>query len=306
MPPTQSSTAAAASKKPPASKTRQKKTPLENNDTTNQEVRATRKKRTMDDVSKDSQEDSALPDGPDKAKGRRGPGKRQRRSASPMSPPATKKRVPTNNHPGLIGKKTRRSKAEIAADKAIKESEAAIAAAVEEKTLTRLAEIELEQESMEKIRLEEIIRKRPHCAPAAATNITDSDAAQGDVSHGDNPTSMNVDSEVEEDLSHLMDVDYSGDSDDDNDLSDDSDSTEKETTKKVLLPVFDCVVSTNITSRNRQTRKEVFWQKSQPRRKRFNRKSQVAKKSELISRGRARPLSISVSDSPRTGMPLDH
>lgn len=235
MRPTQSSTAAAASKKPPASKARQKKTPLEDNDTTNQEIRATRKKRTMDEVSKDSQEDGASPDGPESphnTKGRRGPGKRQRRSASPMPPPATKKRVPTNDHPGLIDKKTRRSKAEIAADKATKESEAAIAAAVEEKTLTRLAEIEMEQESVEKIRLEDIIRKRP-AASAAATNITDT--AQGD----DNPTGMNVDSGVEEDLSHLMDVDYSSDSNDDDDLSDGSDSTEKEATKKVKLPVFD-------------------------------------------------------------------
>ena len=232
-PPTQSeSTAAPASKQPPGSKKRQNKTPsLENDDTTTQEVRATRKKRIMNEVSKDSSSDDDLPVGPNKAKGpgkaRGRPGKRQRRSASPMPPPATKKRVPTNNHPGLIDKKTRRSKADVAAEKAIKESKAAIAAAVDEKILARLAEIEMEQESTEKKRLEEIIRKRP----AAATMTDTTDAAQGDVSG--NPTGMDVDSD--EDLSQLMmDVDNSGDSESDDDQSDGSD-TEKEATKKVRL-----------------------------------------------------------------------
>jgi hypothetical protein len=231
MRPTQSSTTAAASKQPPASKAHQKKTPSEDSDITNlnQEVRTTRKKRTMNEVSKDTQEEDNLPDEPHKAKGRGGPGKRQRRSASPMPPPATKRRVRTNNHPGLIGKKTRRTKAEIAADKAIKESEAAITAAVEEKTLARLTEIELEQESAEKTRLKEIIRKRP----AAATNTTD--ATQSD----DNPTGM-MEVDSDENLSHLLDVDDSGNSDDDKDQSDtDGSDTEKEATKKVTPPVFD-------------------------------------------------------------------
>ena len=195
-----------------------------NDDATNlnQEVRTTRKKRTMNDVSKDSQEDNNLPDGPHKAKERGGPDKRQWRSASPMPPPATKKRVQTNSHPGLIGKKTRRTKAEIAADKAIKESEAAIAAAVEEKTLVRLADIELEQERAEKTRLQGIIRKRP----AAATNTTD-------AWEDGNPTGM-MDVDSAEDLTHLMDVDDSGDSD-----CDDDDQSESDATKKVTLPGFD-------------------------------------------------------------------
>jgi hypothetical protein len=231
MRPARSSTTAAASesKQQPASKARQNKKPLENNDTTDQVVRTTGKRCIMNEVSLDSQEEDNL----HKANGRRGPSKRQRRSASPMPPPATKKRVPTNAHPGLIGKKTRRSKAEMAADRAKKEAEAAIAAAVDEKTLTRLAEIEMEQAEAEKIRLKEIIRKQP----AAATNTADSEASQED---GGSDSSAGMDIDSYEDLSHLMNVDDSDDSGDDNDLNDDSDSeTEREAAKKVTLTVFD-------------------------------------------------------------------
>ena len=235
-PPTQS-TAAPALKQPPASKKGQNKTTSLEDDATTQEGRATtRKKRVVDEVPKDSSSDDDLPVGPIKAKGKargRGgrPGKRQRRSASPMPPPATEKRVPTNNHPGLIDKKTCRSslRADVAAEKAMKESEAAIAAAVEEKTLTRLAEIEMEQESMEKIRVKQIVRKRP-----AATDATDASHWQGDAS-GNTTGVMDVDSD-DEDLSQLMDVDNSG-NDSDDDQSDGSDTEKEVATKKVTILV---------------------------------------------------------------------
>ena len=100
---------------------------------------------------------------------------------------------------------------------------------MEEKTFARLTEIELEQESAEKTRLKEIIRKRP----AAATNTTDT--TQSD----DNPTGM-MEVDSDKNLSHLLDVDDSGNSDDDKDQSDtDGSDTEKEATKKVTPPVFD-------------------------------------------------------------------
>ncbi|KAF8222883.1 hypothetical protein L208DRAFT_1520861 [Tricholoma matsutake] len=125
--------AAAASRQPPASKARQNKMPLENGDSTNQEVRTTRKKHTANEVPKDPQDDS--PDEANKAKGRK----------------ATEKRVQTNDHPGLMGKNVCRSNAEVAADKATKEAKAAIDSADDEKALVRLAEIELEQENTEKM-----------------------------------------------------------------------------------------------------------------------------------------------------------
>jgi hypothetical protein len=49
--------AAAASLQPPASKARQNNMPLENGESTNQEVRTIRKKRTANEVSKDPQDD---------------------------------------------------------------------------------------------------------------------------------------------------------------------------------------------------------------------------------------------------------
>lgn len=67
-----------------------------------------------------------------------------------MPPPATEKRVQTNDHPGLMDKNVCRSNAEVAADKATKEAKAAIDSADDEKALVRLAEIELEQENTEK------------------------------------------------------------------------------------------------------------------------------------------------------------
>jgi hypothetical protein len=78
-----------------------------------------------------------------------------------MPPPTTEKRVRTNDHPGLIVKNVRRSKAEVAADKATKEAKAAIAAADDEKAFARLAGIELEQENTEKTRRKAVVRKQP-------------------------------------------------------------------------------------------------------------------------------------------------
>ena len=70
--------------------------------------------------------------------------KHQERSASPMPSESSpkEKRVWTNNHPGLIGKKGHHTKAEVAAEKAAKEAKETTATATEEMVLTELAEIE--------------------------------------------------------------------------------------------------------------------------------------------------------------------
>ena len=62
-----------------------------------------------------------------------------------MPSPVTEKQPRSNNHPGLIGKRGRRTKTEVAAEKAAKETEAAIAAASREQVMDTLAEIEIEQ-----------------------------------------------------------------------------------------------------------------------------------------------------------------
>jgi hypothetical protein len=95
--------------------------------------------------------------------------KARRRSASPFPEP-DRPRVRTNEHPGLIVKRTRRTPAEVQAAKAAKVAKTAAAAEDSERTIQVLAEVELEQAAMEADRREKTVRRR--AARGKAVDIT--------------------------------------------------------------------------------------------------------------------------------------
>jgi hypothetical protein len=86
--------------------------------------------------------------------------RKRQRSASPViSPKGPRKR--TNEHPGLIGKKTRRTKAEVAAEKAAKEAKAKALQVKKAEAMASLATMEMDQESTEAEQRRRIIRRQP-------------------------------------------------------------------------------------------------------------------------------------------------
>lgn len=130
-----------------------------------------------------------------------------------MPSPPKEKRVRTNDHPGLIGKKGRRTKAEVAAEKAAKEAKETIAAATEDRALTKLAEIELEQEKIESTRRKAVIHKHP--ATKAAVDTPGEDSIQL------------ADMDTGEDLTELMDEEMKEIDDDESDQDDDEMDSER-------------------------------------------------------------------------------
>jgi hypothetical protein len=80
-------------------------------------------------------------------------------SASPVSLKGPRKR--TNEHPGLIGKKPRRTKAEVAAEKAAKEAKAKALEVTKAEAMASLATIEMDQECAEADQCRRIIRRQP-------------------------------------------------------------------------------------------------------------------------------------------------
>jgi hypothetical protein len=142
----------------------------------------------------------------------RGQGRKRRgRSASPMPPPAMEKRARTNDHPGLIGKRGRRTRADIAADKVAKEAEAALAAATRERTMTELAEMELEQEEREARRRKAIIW---HLDTVNASSPPTGDGNQVTVDVGEDLTNI-IDEEMAQGLGDDDSDESAGDQEDD-------------------------------------------------------------------------------------------
>jgi hypothetical protein len=126
-----------------------------------------------------------------------------------MPPPATEKRSRTNDHPGLIGKKARRARADMAADKAAKEAEAAIATATKERAMTELTKMEQEQEMREEFQHKTVIR---HQVTMKGLGDTPAEGEDG------SPVHMGVFADVAE----LIDTEISqGDSNTDSDESTD-------------------------------------------------------------------------------------
>ena len=128
-----------------------------------------------------------------------------------MPSPAKEKRAHTNDHPGLIDKKGRRTKAEVAAENAAKKAKETAAAATEERVLTRLAEIELEQEKMEVIQCKAVIHK--HSAMKASVGTPGEDSVQVNMDTGEDLTEL-IDEEMKE-------IDDDDDDDDESDQDDD-------------------------------------------------------------------------------------
>jgi len=128
------------------------------------------------------------------------------------------KRVWTNDHPGLIGKKRCCTKAELAAENAAKEAKETATTASEERVLTELAEIEIEQEKTEAIRCKAVIHSAMKASKSAGTP-------------GEDSVQVNID--MGEDLMELMDKEMKEVDDDDESDQDDDEGTVQERVKKV-------------------------------------------------------------------------
>jgi hypothetical protein len=109
--------------------------------------------------------------------------RRRRNSVSPVPTPSPRTR--TNEHPGLIGKSSRRAKGELAAEKAAKKSKAAANAAAEDEAVTQLAAFELNQAAEETHRREAVVRKKPTAPFKAITVDSDMDVDSSSSSDGD-------------------------------------------------------------------------------------------------------------------------
>jgi hypothetical protein len=137
------------------------------------------------------------------------------------------KRVRTNDHPGLIGKQGHRSKAEVAAEKVAKVAKVTIATATEQRVLTELAELELEQEKMDTAQREVIIHRRP--ATKASTDTPGEDSLQADINTSEDLTEL-----IDEEMEKFDNSDDESDEDDDEtDEDDDELGAKKGVTKKV-------------------------------------------------------------------------
>ena len=114
-----------------------------------------------------------------------------------MPSPPNGKRARTNDHPGLVVKRKRRTKAEMAAEKATKADKANIAAAAEEKILTELAEIELEQEKMNALQRKAVIRAQPAADTSTGMGTADGlDEVEMVIAEAEDLTDL-IDKEIE-------------------------------------------------------------------------------------------------------------
>ncbi|KAI0289301.1 hypothetical protein BC826DRAFT_971075 [Russula brevipes] len=122
------------------------------------------KKRNISDAASDSE--GATPT--EKSQGR-GTSRRQRRrlSASPIPPPEGQRKR-TNERPGLIGKKRRRTQQEVAAERAEKEAKAKADAAAKVDAVAGLADMELDQGQEENLRRQRVLRYQPSVLGATA------------------------------------------------------------------------------------------------------------------------------------------
>jgi hypothetical protein len=181
-----------------------------------------------------------------------------------MPSPPKGKRVQTNDHPGLIGKKTRRTKAEVAAENAAKEAKETADAATEERVLTKLAEIELEQEKTEAVRRKAVIHK--HSAIRDSVGTPGEDSVQADMDTG-------------EDLTELMDEEMKEIDEDESDQDNDEITGR---VKKVSYTTFtDRSQLIHLPSRSPDPKREHFCRKSPPERRTFNSLKWLRRKSGM-------------------------
>ncbi|KAI9452026.1 hypothetical protein F5148DRAFT_1289806 [Russula earlei] len=119
----------------------------------------TAKKRNISDVDSDSEIKTPTKRSrqPPQGKSTR---QRRRQSASPITPPKGPRKR-TNERPGLIGKKGRRTQQEIAAERAAKEVKTKAEAAARVEAVAGLVDLELEQEHEETMRRQCVLHRQP-------------------------------------------------------------------------------------------------------------------------------------------------
>jgi hypothetical protein len=127
-----------------------------------------------------------------------------------MPSPPKGKRARTNDRPGLIGKRKRRTKAEVAAEKAAKVNKATIAATTEKRILTELAEIELEQEKMANLQRKAVIHFQVEPAADASTGTG---TLAADESELEMVTSEDLTELIDEEMERFVDDGDDGGSD---------------------------------------------------------------------------------------------
>jgi hypothetical protein len=165
-------------------------------------IYSTAKKRNISDV--DSDHEGEIPmkksQQPPPASQGRGTGQRQRQrqsSALPITPPKGPRKR-TNERPGLIVKKRRRTKDEIAAEKAAKEAKAKAMAAARDNAVRGLANMELDQEHDEAMRRQHVLRHQPSfldVAASVAASSSGEDFDWGSVDNVKETDEMDVDSD---------------------------------------------------------------------------------------------------------------
>lgn len=157
-------------------------------------MHSTAKKRNISDVDVDPEPECKTPTKRLRQPSR-GASQRRKRSASPITPPK-EPRKRTNERPGLIVKKKRRTKAEIAAEQAAKEARARDEAAAKAMALTGLVNIELEQEQEEAMRRKYVLRRQPSCLDVTASSSGE-EFDWGSVDDAKETDEMDVDSDLD-------------------------------------------------------------------------------------------------------------
>lgn len=123
---------------------------------------------------------------------------RQKPSVSPVTTsPKGLRRSPrkrTNEHPGLLIKKGRRTKHEVAAERAAKEAKAKAEARAKANAVTGLVNMELDQEQEEATRRQQIVRRQP-CFRNVAASASGEDFDWGSANDASDTDEMDVDSD---------------------------------------------------------------------------------------------------------------
>jgi hypothetical protein len=101
-------------------------------------------------------------------------------------PPPEGQRKGTNEHPGLIEKKKRRTQQEVAAERAEKEAKAKADAAAKVDVVAGLADMELDQGQEENLRRQCVLRHQPSMLSVTA----DSSGEEFDWASADNAKEM--------------------------------------------------------------------------------------------------------------------
>ena len=122
-------------------------------------TRSAASKRDISDILSDDAEGD-IPTKKTKSSAGAGRRQKQRHSASPVTPP-TGPRKRTNEQPGLIGKKSRRTKAEAMQERAMKAAEAKAIVAGKVNAMAQLAAMEVDQEDKESKRHQQVVRRKP-------------------------------------------------------------------------------------------------------------------------------------------------